>query len=214
MGMKRLLILGAGVFAEEVADLARETGAYEVAAYVEGKDPTKVGHAADGVPVRWLGDLIGLDETYVGIGAMGTTRRKGFIEQAEAMGLPFVQLRHPSAQCSSLSEIGLGSILSRGVIVAAKARIGCHVVVNRGCLIGHHSEIGDYCTLSPGANIVGGTRIEEGVYVGMGAIILNGVTIGAHSIVGAGAVVTRDVPSRVQVLGIPARVTREGIEGL
>lgn len=214
MDAKQLLILGAGVFAEEVADLARETGDYEITAYVEGNDPTKVGHATDGVPILWLGDLVGLGASHVAIGAMGTTRRRGFIEQAATMGLPFVRIIHPSAECSCSSEIGVGSLLSRGAIVAAKTRIGRHVVINRGCLIGHHADIGDYCTLSPGANIAGGTRIEEGVYVGMGAIILNGVTIGAHSVVGAGAVVTRDVPSRVQVLGVPARVTREGIEGL
>ena len=47
----------------------------------------------------------------------------------------------------------------------------------------------------------------------MGAIVLDHVTIGAHAVVAAGAVVTRDVPDRVQVMGMPAKVTRENIDG-
>ncbi len=65
----------------------------------------------------------------------------------------------------------------------------------------------------PGANIAGNCTIGDAVYVGMGAIVLNNVTIGARSIIGAGAVVTRDVPGNVQVVGNPARISKETIEG-
>ena len=34
-----------------------------------------------------------------------------------------------------------------------------------------------------------------------------------HSVVGAGAVVTRNVPDHVQVVGIPAAIVRESIDG-
>jgi acetyltransferase-like isoleucine patch superfamily enzyme len=47
----------------------------------------------------------------------------------------------------------------------------------------------------------------------MGALILNTISVGAHSVVGAGAVVTRNVPDHVQVVGIPAAIVREGIDG-
>lgn len=54
--------------------------------------------------------------------------------------------------------------------------------------------------------------IGEGAYVGMGAIVLERITIGGYSVIGAGAVVTRDVPQHVQVMGIPARITKENVE--
>jgi acetyltransferase EpsM len=85
--------------------------------------------------------------------------------------------------------------------------------VNRGVLIGHHTRIGDYVTLSPGANVAGCVEVGDGAYVGMGATVLDRISIGSHSIVGAGAVVTRDVPEKVQVQGVPARVVKEGVEG-
>jgi acetyltransferase-like isoleucine patch superfamily enzyme len=76
-------------------------------------------------------------------------------------------------------------------------------------LIGHHVQIGDYTTISPGANIAGKCLIGNLCYIGMGAIILDGITIGDNSIVGAGAVVTKDVPERVQVVGVPARIVKQ-----
>jgi acetyltransferase-like isoleucine patch superfamily enzyme len=81
-------------------------------------------------------------------------------------------------------------------------------------LVGHHTEVGDYASIMAGANVAGSCRIGEKTYVGMGAVVLDHVSIGWGSIVGAGAVVTADVPDNVQVVGVPARVVKEGVEGL
>jgi len=211
---QRLMLLGAGSFASELADLIGEIPGYSVTAFVESLDRSKAGERVEELPIVWIDDIAKYVDSHVGICALGTTQRSSFIEQVSARGLRFVTLVHPTAQVSSTSTLGRGTLVSRGSIIAAHTKIGRHVVINRGCLIGHHVEIGAFCTISPGANIAGNTRIGTAVYVGMGAIILNGLRIGDHSVIGAGSVVTKDVPDHVQVVGVPARITKEDIEGL
>lgn len=48
--------------------------------------------------------------------------------------------------------------------------------------------------------------IGERVFIGAAAVINMGVTIGDEAVIGAGAVVTGDVPPRVVVAGVPARI--------
>jgi sugar O-acyltransferase (sialic acid O-acetyltransferase NeuD family) len=211
---EKLAILGRGLFALEVVDLVEETGRYEVTAFIENWDREETRQSLLGRPIIWIDETASLASTHKAVCALGTTHRQGFIEQAAAIGFEFATIIHPSVRLSSKSSVGEGSILSVGVVVAAYTTVGRHVIINRGSLIGHHTTIHDYVTISPGANIAGSVTIGEGTYVGIGAIVLDHRTIGAHAVIGAGAVVTRDVPDRVQVMGIPARITKENIEGI
>jgi len=211
---QKLLILGTGFFAQEVRVLAQETSQFEVEAFVENWKIENCEKTLVGLPIRWVDHIADLVPSHRVICALGTTHRDGFIKQAYELGFQFATIVHPTAHIPAESSIGEGSILGVGSVVAAYTSIGRHVQVNRGCLIGHHTAIADFCTISPGANIAGSVNIGEGTYVGMGAIVLDHITIGNRCVVGAGAVVTRDVPDRVQVTGIPAKITKENIDGL
>jgi sugar O-acyltransferase (sialic acid O-acetyltransferase NeuD family) len=206
---RKLIILGAGAFAEEIADIAAGINGCEVAAFVEGIDRDRCQEPLLGLPVYWIADIGPLAQTCEAVCAVGSPEREIFIRQAADLGMRFASLIHPSAHVSPTVSLGAGVIVSAGAIIAAQTMIGRHVIVNRGCLIGHHVRIGDYATLSPGANIAGGVTIDDAATVGMGAIVLDHLTIGAGSFVGAGSVVTKDVPAHVQVVGVPARVVKE-----
>jgi sugar O-acyltransferase (sialic acid O-acetyltransferase NeuD family) len=205
---RKLAILGAGPFAEEIADLVSATNEYEPVAFVEGIDRERCRSPLRGLPVVWIDDVGQLAASCQAVCAVGTPKREGFIHQALAHGLRFGTLVHPSACVSATATLGAGTIVSAATVIAAYASIGQHVIVNRGCLIGHHTAIGDFATISPGANIAGGARIGDRCYVGMGAIVVDGVVVGSGAMVGAGAVVTRDVPERVLVMGAPARAIK------
>jgi len=209
---QRLIILGTRAYAEEVADLVADTGQFELIGFAENWERERAGGDLLGRPIVWVDELAEMARDTQAVCAIGTTQRAQFIEQVRAMGFEFARIRHPSARLSETSSIGPGSILSAGVIVAAHTRLGEHVIVNRGSLIGHHTEIADYVTISPGANIAGRVQIGTRSYIGMGAIVLDGIKIGERALVGAGALVTKDVPDRVQVMGVPARITRENID--
>ena len=209
----KLLILGAGAFAEDIADIAQECG-FEVIGFVESQNRQRCQDRLFEKPIFWIDQIACWHDRCFVVCALGTTFRHHFIAQVRAMHFTFIKLIHPSAHVSSRCRIEDGSVISAGVVIAAGAQIGKHVLVNRGSLIGHHAEIGDFVTLGPGTNLGGNSRIGHRVYLGMGSIIRNNCRVGKKSVVAAGSVVVKDVPEQVQVMGVPAKITRENIEGI
>lgn len=208
MKKKQIVIVGSGLFADEVFDLIQEIGEYEVVAFIEGIEKEKCNQLLGGIPVLWVDDIKGINPEALFIGAIGSPKRKGIIQKLEQKGYNFTTLIHPASIVFTSTKIEWGTTIGAGSIVAAKTTIGQHTLINRGCLIGHHVRIGNFVTVSPGANIAGKVIVNDGTYIGMGSIIIDGITVGANSIVGAGAVVTKNVPDNVQVVGIPARITK------
>jgi sugar O-acyltransferase (sialic acid O-acetyltransferase NeuD family) len=209
-----LVILGARSFAREVADLLDDLPAFELKGFVENVDRERCADTIDGLPIFWVDAIATLAATHRGICALGSTKRRTFIEDATHAGLGFVTLVHPSARVSPRSALGEGTIVCPGVHVASHTRIGRHVLINRGALIGHNVEIGDYVTIGPGANIAGFCRVGSGTYIGIGATFVDRVAVGAGAVVAAGALVQRDVPDQTMVAGPGARAIRHGVGGL
>ncbi len=107
-----------------------------------------------------------------------------------------------------------------GIEIHPAAQIGRGLFIDHGMatVIGETSEIGDNCTFYQGVTL-GGTGKEKGkrhptlgdnVVVGVGAAILGSITIGDNALIGAGSVVLRPVPANTTVVGVPARVVKEG----
>jgi len=204
-----LVILGAGNFAEEVLDLAYESGFDKVKCFVEGIDRNLCKETISNIPIVWMEEVANFDHSNILFCGIGSTKRKNLIERVLPYGLDFANIIHPSARVSSNVRIGIDVLVSVGSIISTGSIIGDHVIINRAVIIGHHVTVGDYVTISPGVNIGGRSTIGEGSYIGMGAIILDHISIGSNSIVGAGAVVTKNVPDSVQVIGIPAVVSKK-----
>lgn len=87
------------------------------------------------------------------------------------------------------------------------------VTVNGEATVGRNCRLDTQTTI---ADVRGQTpRIGNDVYIGSGARILGGVVIGDEVAIGANAVVIEDVPDRVTVGGIPARViSQRGSRGV
>ncbi|MCW5978762.1 MAG: acetyltransferase [Bryobacteraceae bacterium] len=205
MDTRPILILGAGAFAIEVADLISETPGFTLAGFVQSVEPGKPDQTLEGLPVYWVEDAARLAGTHWAVCAVGTSQRKGFIEQVASFGMRFATVIHPAARVSPKSAIGEGSIVSAGVMIGTHTRVGRHVILNRGVLVGHHTDIGDYVTIGPGANIAGSCSVGDSAFIGIGAIIRDHIKVGARAVLGAGAVVVKEVPEAVMV--IAARVT-------
>lgn len=110
----------------------------------------------------------------------------------------------------------------RGVRIAKSAEIGYFVIIDNlypekvtieeGATVSarttilSHDESRAYTGTGP--ELLAETRIGRGAFIGVHCVVLPGVTIGERAIVGAGSIVTRDVPPRVTVAGVPARIIR------
>jgi len=86
-----------------------------------------------------------------------------------------------------------------------------------GIVIGETAVVGDNVSILQGVTL-GGTGKEDGdrhpkvgcgVLLGAGAKVLGNITIGDCARVAAGSVVLKDVPARVTVAGVPAKIVGE-----
>jgi UDP-3-O-[3-hydroxymyristoyl] glucosamine N-acyltransferase len=100
-----------------------------------------------------------------------------------------------------------------GVTFGARSSLGSFVLINRGASIGHDAGLDRFVSVGPNATLAGYVSVGEGATIAVGAVVLPRLRIGAHATVAAGSVVTRDVPDRCLVMGSPARIVRDDLEG-
>jgi sugar O-acyltransferase (sialic acid O-acetyltransferase NeuD family) len=207
MAKRRIIVLGAGGFAREVAWLIGDLGGdFELAGFAVS-DLNKLGPHDSPV----LGDLDWLlahrdrfDGLAIGIG--NPAARLRLPKELNLSDDYWPALVHPSARFDQKScKLGPGVLVCANVIGTVNLSFEAFCMLNLGCTIGHEARMGRGSVFNPSVNLSGGVNVGEGVLVGTGAQILQYLTVGDGAIVGAGAVVTRDVPPGATVVGIPAK---------
>jgi sugar O-acyltransferase (sialic acid O-acetyltransferase NeuD family) len=199
---KRLILVGAFNFAEEITDLCQVAG-IEVAAWIEGLDRARVDAAHD-PPILWVDGQAAFEPDLPILPAIGSVARKGIVTRLVGEGRSLATLIHPTAVVAPSAIIEPGCVVFPLVVVAARARIGQGTVLNRASLVGHHTVVGPYSFLGPGANVCGLVTIGEQVYIGAGAIVRDRARVGDGATVGMGAVAVADVAPGTTVIGLPA----------
>lgn len=215
MSRRRIVIIGAGGFAREVAWLLREISAHGPDTWEFGgfivSDLAKLGplDSRDAVvgDTAWLREhRADVDALAIGIGTPASRLRVAADLEPEFGPEYWPALIHPNVRYDAGScEIGHGTLLCAGVVGTVNLRIRPYALVNLACTIGHETIIGRGTVLNPTVNLSGGVELGDGVLVGTGAQVLQYVRIGEGATVGAGAVVTREVAAGVTVVGIPAK---------
>ncbi len=205
---RRLVILGAGGFAREIADVVRDLGPdadVELLGFAD-RDRSRRGEILnDSAILGALEDVPDPAGAYGIAGAGEVAPRRRQVAEMVAAGLRPITLIHPSVIMSPFVTVGAGTVITAGTIITNNVVIGEHVILNLGVTVGHDAAIGDHCVLSPGVHISGWVHIEPECYIGTGAVVLPKVTIGRGATVGAGAMVNKDVAPGTTVVGVPAR---------
>jgi sugar O-acyltransferase (sialic acid O-acetyltransferase NeuD family) len=210
---KKLIILGARTFAQDIADVVSECEGFDLVGFAVNMEREQCESTLDGLPIYWVDDLAAMASDHWAVCALFTTRRSMFTRQVDEIGMRFATVVHPTARVSTKATLGDGCVVNVGAMIAAHTVIGRHVIANRGVMIGHHVSIGDHVSFGPGANIGGKAVIGPSTYIGMGAVVLDGTHIGSNCLIGAGSVVTKDLPDNVQAMGVPARIVKTDFDG-
>lgn len=210
---RKLLILGAGGSARDLIDLVADIPDLEVSGFVVNQAPFSQGHSFLGKPVYWIDDLADFDNSYSAICALGRASKTRIVTQVQELGIPFVTIIHPMSRIAKTASVGEGVFVGAGAQISADCIVGNHVFINRGVIIGTQVEIKEYAFLSTGVKIGCDVKIGAQTFIGFGALMLPGSSIGALSVVSAGSMVSSHFPDRVKVIGYPAEIIENNIDG-
>ncbi|UII24852.1 acetyltransferase [Fulvivirga maritima] len=200
--MKKIAIYGAGGLGREVLTIINainsEKATWDFIGFFDDSAPNVLGG---------INELNSWREPLSLIIAIGNPSvKKGLETHIENDFIDYATLIHPRAILADDNiEVGKGSVVGAGAILTTNIEIGDHVLLNLNVTIGHDCQIGSFCSIMPGANISGQVTLDEAVLVGSGANILNGIMVGRKAKVGSGATVTKNVPSKITVVGVPAK---------
>lgn len=208
-----LVIIGSGGYAQEVLWIVDDINAikprWDFLGFI---DQENLGRK---VPTLYDRPVLGGYEAVAGLPAgtrfasgVGSPRiRRKVCEAAEARGLvPSAPLIHPTVVAARHVEVGPGTVVGAGSIIAPYANIGRHCAINLHVSVGHDSRIGDYCVLSPGVRISGDAVLEQGAFMGTNATIFLGRRLGAGASVGANSFLLTNLAAGLSAIGIPAKV--------
>jgi sugar O-acyltransferase (sialic acid O-acetyltransferase NeuD family) len=207
--MRKLIILGAGGYAQEVLwvvdDINGKTPTWEFLGYIDPLAPGRKGQLHYDRPI--LGGWDDLPEGdgicfACGIGSPAIRARD--CAEAERRGLQPATLIHPSVILARHVEIGEGTVIGAGCILAPSAVLGRHCSLNLGATIGHNVRTGDFCVFSPGAQVLGNVQLGDRVFLGASATIYQGRKVGEGSIVGANSFLLNNLGANASVIGVPA----------
>ena len=210
--MSGLLILGAGGHGKVVAETALASGVVSSVSFLDDRCTSlNAWLPVLGWPV--IGPLVlslqaetaaQFDAAVVAIGHAAT--RLHWIQQLQNAGYHLPVLVHPTAWVSPSAQLGPASVVSAHAAVQAEASIGTGAILNTGCSVDHDAQLADGVHICPGARLAGEVNVGARSWIGIGASVIQQVRIGSDVTVGAGAAVVRDVPNKVTVVGVPARV--------
>ncbi|MFH1772691.1 MAG: acetyltransferase [Candidatus Omnitrophota bacterium] len=208
--MKKLVIIGAGDGARVVSQLVKGQKGLKLEGFIDDNKSLQ-GKKINGYRVLGRTSDLNKFSGYGFVVAIGLNikARRSLFEKAKKAGLKPVNIIHKSAVIDKTAEISKGAIILPNCVVGAFARLSDNVFLFSGVIIEHDAKIGNNVYLSPGVSLAGHTKAGNNTFFGINSCTVENISVGSDVIVGAGAVILKDVPDKMVVAGVPARIIRK-----
>lgn len=212
--VKRIIIVGAGEFAEIAYEYFTHDSPHEVVAFSVESDYIKEKELF-GLPVVPFEDLekryvphefgFHVAVTYTQLNRVRTR----LFKEARDKGFSPVSYVSSNAFVWHNVEIGENCFIFENNVIQYSVVIGDNVVMWSGNHVGHRTSIGDNCFISSHVVISGYCDVGENCFLGVNSCFADKLKIGKDCIVGSGAVVVKDTDEGKVYVGNPARPTQK-----
>ncbi len=197
--MKKVVIFGAGAFAQVARVYLTKDAGHEVVAYTV--DPEHIGtRKLDGLDVVSFECLLEAFPPadyalFVAIGFRKVNRaRADVFRRCRDLGYELVSYVSSKAVSWDEPKVGANCFILENNVIQPFVTIGDNVVLWSGNHIGHHVTIGDHCFISSHVVISGGVHVGDHTFIGVNATVRDHLTIGPANVIGAGALILEDTP--------------------
>jgi len=209
---KKLVIVGAGEFAEIAYEYFTFDSEYEVVAFaVENEyfQENSTLYALPIIPLETMQNVYSPDEfeVYIAVTYVKLNRaRTRLYNIVKTKGYRCASYVSSRAFVWHNVKIGENTFIFEDNTIQHHVSIGNNVVLWSGNHIGHRSVIEDNCWLTSHDVVSGFCRIGEGSFIGVNATLGDNVTLPKDTVFGAGALTVKSLPDEGCVyVGSPAK---------
>jgi sugar O-acyltransferase (sialic acid O-acetyltransferase NeuD family) len=208
--MKKVVVIGAGEFAQVAAVYLTDDSDYEVAAFAVDEAYRNSDMLLD-QPVVSLENLRSTHPpdrfalfAAAGFSGLNSVRARLY-QRGKDWGYSFITYVSSRAMVSSHVEIGENCFVFEGNVIQPFVSIGNNCILWSGNHIGHHSRIGDNCFITSHAVVSGNVNVGPYCFLGVNATIRDGVNIGPECVIGAGALILKDTQPQSIYRGLASK---------
>lgn len=210
--MKKLVIFGAGAFAQLARHYFTVDSDYEVVAFsVDGAYLTEP--ELDGLPVVPFERLPESHppsdfEIFVAVGHQKVnTQREAKVAAAEAAGYRLASFISSRSMHADDLTVGPNSMVMEYALLQPRVKIGKNSMIWSNSRIAFGVEVGDHCWMV--SSIVGeSVTIGANTFVGLSAIVGPKIRVGRSNVIGAGAMVLHDTQDNAVYRGVESKASK------
>ena len=211
--MKNIVIFGGGYHANVCIDIIEKEGKYRIVGIIDSM--ADIGSNLFGYTVigrqQEIKELSAKYNIEAGLIAIGENYARKKVRDEIITIIPefvFINAVHPTVSIGRNTKLGVGIVLTAGVIVSPECVISDFCILNTGAQLEHNCFMGEFSHLSAGSVTGGVVRIGKFSTITLNVTIVDRIDIGENTVVGSGAVVLKSLPDNVLAYGNPAKIIK------